>query len=228
MRGAAERPRVSMERRGFQWSIRPSCSILTILWETPPTPSLPALRRALPRWEAVRRTVGMQVTDAYTLLTGDESEARRQTFYQHFRAVARDLQAKGQVSLFPGAGELLSALRAAGVATAVVSTKHTDTLERIFARHGLDQMFSFVIGGDRVSRPKPDPEGLTAGLARLGLTARQALYCGDTVIDAQTAQAAGTDFCAVLNGTTPAAAFVPYPSVHIAPDLPDLRRWLGL
>ena len=46
--------------------------------------------------------------------------------------------------------------------------------------------------------------------------------------DAQTAQAAGTDFCAVLNGTTPAAAFAPYPSVHIAPDLPDLRRWLGL
>ena len=45
---------------------------------------------------------------------------------------------------------------------------------------------------------------------------------------AQTAQAAGTDFCAVLNGTTPAAAFAPYPSVHIAPDLPDLRRWLGL
>ena len=66
-----------------------------------------------PEREAVRRTVGMQVTDAYTLLTGDESEARRQTFYQHFRAVARDLQAKGQVSLFPGAGELLSALRAA-------------------------------------------------------------------------------------------------------------------
>ena len=152
-----------------------------------------------PEREAVRRTVGMQVTDAYTLLTGDESEARRQTFYQHFRAVARDLQAKGQVSLFPGAGELLSALRAAGVATAVVSTKHTDTLERIFARHGLDQMFSFVIGGDRVSRPKPDPEGLTAGLARLGLTARQALYCGDTVIDAQTAQALVDDSLTVLS-----------------------------
>ena len=170
----------------------------------------------------------MQVTDAYTLLTGDGSRARQELFYQHFRAVARDLQARGQVSLFPGAEELLSALRAAGVAAAVVSTKHTDTLERILARHGLDQMVSFVIGGDRVSRPKPDPEGLTAGLARLGLTARQALYCGDTVIDAQTAQAAGTDFCAVLNGTTPAAAFAPYPSVHIAPDLPDLRRWLGL
>ena len=142
--------------------------------------------------------------------------------------MARELQAKGQVSLFPGAGELLSALRAAGVATAVVSTKHTDTLERIFARHGLDQMFSFVIGGDRGSRPKPDPEGLHLAMTKLGLKPEQVLFCGDTVIDAQAAKSAGVDFCAVLNGTTPAAAFAPYPSVHIAPDLPDLRRWLGL
>ena len=88
--------------------------------------------------------------------------------------------------------------------------------------------FSFVIGGDKVRRPKPDPEGLNTAVERLGLVPEQVLYCGDTVIDAGTADNAGTDFCAVLNGTTPAAAFAAFPHVHIAPDLPDLRRFLGL
>ena len=57
-------------------------------------------------------------------------------------------------------------------------------------------------------------EGLSAG--------------GDTVLDAQAAQQAGVDFAAVLNGTTPAEEFQNLPHVHIAPDLNDLRAFLGL
>ena len=45
-------------------------------------------------------------------------------------------------------------------------------------------------------------------------------------IDAGTARNAGVDFAAVLNGTTPAEDFAGYPSVHIAPDLFELRQWL--
>ena len=62
----------------------------------------------------------------------------------------------------------------------------------------------------------------------LALSPAEALYCGDTVIDAQTAAAAGTRFCAVLNGTTPAEAFRDLPHVRIAPDLIDLRTFLGV
>jgi phosphoglycolate phosphatase-like HAD superfamily hydrolase len=54
------------------------------------------------------------------------------------------------------------------------------------------------------------------------------LFCGDTVIDAATAQAGGCGFCAVLNGTTPREAFRAYPHVHIAEDLAGLQGWLGL
>ena len=84
------------------------------------------------------------------------------------------------------------------------------------------------MGGDLVSRNKPDPEGLNTVLGKLGVAPGDALYCGDTVIDAKTAAAAGTNFCAVLNGTTPAEEFQNLPHVHIAPDLNDLRAFLGL
>ena len=50
----------------------------------------------------------------------------------------------------------------------------------------------------------------------------------DTVIDAQAAKSAGVDFCAVLNGTTPGEAFDGYTHVHIAQDLWDVKKWLGV
>ena len=48
---------------------------------------------------------------------------------------------------------------------------------------------------------------------------------GVTVNYSGTGSGAGVDFCAVLNGTTPAEAFGDYPHVHVAPDLADLLAW---
>lgn len=181
-----------------------------------------------PDREAVRHTVGLPVQDAYTQLTGDPSPAGRERFYSLFHPVARDLQARGVVELCPGAGELLEALKAAGAALAVVSTKNTDSLEAVLEAKGVRTCFTYVVGGDKVARHKPDPEGVLWVLDRLALSPAEALYCGDTVIDAQTARSAGTDFCAVLNGTTLAEAFSDYPAVLVAADLPELQAWLGL
>lgn len=121
----------------------------------------------------------------------------------------------------------MHALRAAGIATAVVSTKHTETLESIFAQHGLLDVFSFVIGGDKVRRPKPDPEGLNTALERLGLVPEQVLYCGDTVIDARDRGQRRDGFLRGPQRDDAAAAFAAFPHIHIAPDLPDLRRFPG-
>lgn len=180
-----------------------------------------------PEREAVRRTVGMLLEDAYTLLSGDTEAEGREKFRALFSEVARPMQAKG-TPLCPGAVELVLSLYQAGIETAVVSTKHTPTLTAILSQHGLDRMFSDIIGGDLVERPKPDPEGVNTAMARLGLTPGEILYCGDTVIDAETAKNAGCDFCAVLNGTTEAKAFEAWPCVHIAPDLIELKNWLGI
>lgn len=190
--------------------------------------ALTTMGHSVPDREEVRRTVGMQVQDAYTHLTGDESEEGRERFYSLFHPVARDMQARGIVKLCPGARELLLALKEGGVPAAVVSTKNTDSLRAVLAAKELTGCFTHVVGGDIVARHKPDPEGVLWVLDRWGLTPEQVLYCGDTVIDAETARNAGCDFCAVLNGTTPAEAIEPWPHVRIAPDLMDLKAWLGL
>jgi phosphoglycolate phosphatase len=189
------------------------------------TQGMTVLGHPVPEREAVRRTVGLVLEDAYTALSGDDTEEGRSRFRTLFSEVARPMQARG-VPLCEGAAELIQALRAAGVATAVVSTKHTPTLVNILAAHGLERAFSSILGGDLVHRPKPDPEGILTAMARQGLETGDVLYCGDTVIDAETAARAGVDFCAVLNGTTPGDAFAAYPHVHIAPDLVELKDWL--
>ena len=128
--------------------------------------------------------------------------------------------------LLPGAVELLAALKAAGIPAAIVSSKPGETIRNIFRHQGKLDLLALVVGGDEVSRYKPDPEGVRLALDRLGLKADRVLFCGDTVIDAATARAGGCDFCAVLNGTTPREAFADYPHVHIADDLNDLHNWL--
>ncbi|NCB63514.1 MAG: HAD family hydrolase [Clostridia bacterium] len=180
-----------------------------------------------PERETVRRTVGMELEKAFALLTGNESPEAGTRFHELFAEVARPMQRQG-VPLCAGAKDLLFALGDGGVLTAVVSTKNTATLSGILTHHGLDQVLSLIVGGDMVSRSKPDPEGLNMAMDKLGLKKEEVLYCGDTVIDAKTAQGAGTDFCAVLNGTTPAKDFDLYPYRHIAEDLIDLRHWLGM
>lgn len=194
-----------------------------------------ALGLAEPAVEQVRTTVGMKLSDGYTFLTGDADPGRQAAFADCFaRSVGvkaqgedRKLMVEGTV-LLPGAVELLSALKGAGVHAAIVSTKPGDTIRRIFAHQGRLDLLELVVGGDEVSRAKPDPEGLHMALERLGLAAGQVLFCGDTVIDAATARAGGCDFCAVLNGTTPGSAFGDWPHVQIVDDLAGLQRWLGL
>lgn len=179
-----------------------------------------------PALAAVRDTIGLVAVDGYSLLTGDPSEEGRARFYQLFHSVAKRLQEEGHAKLFPGAAELLTYLKSQGVSTAVVSSKVEDSLRAVLTSTGILSLFDQIIGGGTVKSHKPDPEGLELARRTLGVDKSAVLYCGDTVIDAQTAQNAGVDFCAVLNGTTPAADFEAWPHVHIAPDLPDLRRWL--
>ncbi|MBM6938757.1 HAD-IA family hydrolase [Pseudoflavonifractor phocaeensis] len=180
-----------------------------------------------PRADAVRATIGLPLEDAYTLLSGDGDPDRRKEFRGHFSQVAVPMQIE-VTKLFPGAEDLLRALKAAGIPAAIVSTKRADTLCRVLQKRNLLELLTAVTGSEMVQKQKPDPEGLCKTIAGLGLAPDQVLYCGDTVIDAEAAQRAGAHFCAVLNGTTGREAFAPFPADYIADDLNALRVWLGL
>ena len=180
-----------------------------------------------PELEAVRHTVGYILEDGFTMITGESGEAKRREFRAWFQEKVEGRQAE-LTKLFPGAEELLRALHAQGVKVGVVTSKRATTLRDILGRYELLELMDFTIGGEMVKSPKPDPEGLNRAIEAVGADRGEVLYCGDTTIDAATAQNGGVDFAAVLNGTTPAEDFGAYPCVHVAPDLLELKSWLGL
>lgn len=180
-----------------------------------------------PERETVRRTVGLMLEDAYTLLTGDPDPVNQQKFRSHFIDAAMERQRRETVFL-PGGEELLLGLKEKGVLCGIVSSKRGDTIDIVLKRLGVKQAVPLVIGSADVTRHKPHPEGLLKAMEELGVSPEETLYCGDTVLDAEAAKEAGCDFVAVLNGTTPASAFEVWPCIHISPDLDDLARWLGV
>jgi pyrophosphatase PpaX len=127
----------------------------------------------------------------------EESAAMLETYVTFQREVHDDM-----VSPFPGASELLSDLRAGGVAVAVVTSKRSALAHRTLARCGLEGAYDVLVGADDVVRAKPDPEPVHTALARLGLQGRAAdtLFVGDSPHDMKAGRAAGTYTAAALWG----------------------------
>lgn len=92
---------------------------------------------------------------------------------------------------YDGIKELLINLNKMGVKIAVLSNKpHARTCDVIYSIFGKD-CFDVVQGQTESIKRKPSPEGVFTILERLGLTADEILYLGDTGTDMQTGKAAG-------------------------------------
>jgi HAD superfamily hydrolase (TIGR01509 family) len=108
----------------------------------------------------------------------------------------------GAIQARPGAAELISALRAEGVATAVATTGTGDwVLPLLDVLFGLDA-FDVVITGSDVTDLKPDPAVYLETLVRLDLTPADAVAVEDSANGVQAAVSAGLRCVAVVNGYT--------------------------
>ena len=100
---------------------------------------------------------------------------------------------------YPGIPEALAALRGAGMKLAVLSNK-ADSFCPALVRHYFGDVFA-VIHGKRDGIPaKPDPAGVYALLAELGVSAAETVYVGDSDVDVLTGHNAGLIVCGVTWG----------------------------
>jgi HAD superfamily hydrolase (TIGR01509 family) len=86
---------------------------------------------------------------------------------------------------------LLATLKDEGRSLGLVTAKRRSTVDLAFARLPIAQYFDTVVGGDETELHKPDPAPLLLGLERLGASAEQAAYVGDSPYDMQAAKAGG-------------------------------------
>jgi len=165
------------------------------------------------------------LAEAFSSLTDQDNPAHSGEFAELFTQRADEVMT-ASTSLFEGVAPTLGYLRDRGIRLGIVSTKFRYRIEEILARDRLRDAFGVIVGGEDVSKHKPDPEGLTRACELLGSPLSQVLYVGDTVVDAETAARGGTAFLAVLSGVTPREAFGTYPVAGIIETLSQLPAWL--
>jgi len=99
---------------------------------------------------------------------------------------------------FPGIEKALDDIERAGARLAVCTNKPEALTVKLLAALGWRDRFAAMVGGDTLPVRKPDPAPLREAIARAG--GGRAALVGDSIVDAETARAAGVPFVAVSFG----------------------------
>ena len=103
------------------------------------------------------------------------------------------------VSLLPGVAEAIAALEGRGMKLAIASSGLRPSIEEILDNLGLRTRFRAIIGGEDVTKGKPDPEPYLRAAAALGVAPSNCLVFEDSFVGVAAAKAAGTVCVGVRN-----------------------------
>jgi len=120
-----------------------------------------------------------------------------QGYFAHYRAHIAD-----ESRAFPRLREVLTRFRAEGRKLGVCTNKPIELTDLLLAKLDLARAFGAVIGGDSLSKRKPDPLPLRVTLERLGVEKSRAVMIGDSRNDLDTARALGIPCVLVTFGYT--------------------------
>jgi HAD superfamily hydrolase (TIGR01509 family) len=129
-----------------------------------------------------------------------EAEAQAYRRRLNYEPFIRDMEME------PGLTLLLERLKPhVGLA---VATNRSDTIEKVLQWSGLHTYFDLVVSSLDVTHPKPHPESLVKITHFFKIPPQDALYVGDSSVDAETAEAAGVPFVAYKNRSLRADFYV--------------------
>lgn len=140
-------------------------------------------------------TMGFPLTACYEVLApGKNIEQLCQTH--------RDFQAKNPelIKPFPNTLAALNELKNEGVKLTLITARTRDSAIANIERTGIEPFIDLVVGGEDVSQPKPDPEGIIRATGHLKGTLYRATMAGDSGVDIQAGQWAGVKTIAAAYG----------------------------
>ena len=165
--------------------------------------------------------VGLLIRRAVPAGTAEELE----------RQVLRDFRAhyllnmENKTAPYPGIPELLDALGAAGVPTAVVSNKFDGAVKGLCRTYFGGRLDAAIGESEGVAR-KPAPDTVFRALAELGMPREGAVYVGDSDVDIETAKNAGLPCISVSWGFRSRSFLTEHGARTIADTVEELKELL--
>lgn len=171
--------------------------------------------------DTIKRTIGKTLEESFSLLTGI-ADGNTLAAYKKEYVKEADTYMTANTFLFPETIDVLNTLKAQGAQIGIVSTKFRYRIHETLDQHFPPHFFDVIIGGEDVEFPKPHPQGILKALQTLGRKKCEALYMGDSTVDAQAALQAQVDFVGVLNGMTTRQELAAFPHRQIVDNLSPL------
>lgn len=182
---------------------------------------------SLPSEAHIRQNIGKGLMDAaFDYAAGHEAKA--QMIFDGYRASARrELTSPTHQgdALFDGAQDALEGLSQDGWLLGIVTNKGRFGLQAHLEMYGMTDLFDVTLTADDVP-VKPAPDMALEALRRTGADLGRACLIGDTVNDARCARNAKMDFVGVSWGYHADAILTEEGACYIAPDFPELVRFL--
>lgn len=143
---------------------------------------------ALPSWEEMMtRRPASERSFLIEWLGAELGDRVHRGVCETYEAMAGELLG----GLYDGVEAMLEELKARGTPMGIVTGKSRRAFDATCRLLDLERWFDVVIVEDDVPAPKPDPAGLVAALTKLDAAPHDAIYVGDTAMDAEAAHRAG-------------------------------------
>ncbi len=152
-----------------------------------------------PSVEECVRTIGLPLTECFAV-SACMDEKKSEECAAVYREIFHVNNKQGAVKPFEGVIDTLNRLYDEGKTLAVASSRQHESLDILVEDFGITNLFSMIVGGDDVTKAKPNAEPVNLILSKLGFKPWQALVVGDAPVDVLMGRNARTRTCAVTYG----------------------------
>ena len=128
-------------------------------------------------------------------------------------------------TVYPHLHEALAALKQLGLKLGICTNRDRASTEYLLAQSRIAEFFELIVGLGDAPHPKPAADPLLLALERMGGMAADALFVGDSSIDATCARLAHVRFAGHLGGYAVQSADLE-PNVFVFSDYGTLANWI--
>jgi HAD superfamily hydrolase (TIGR01509 family) len=142
-------------------------------------------------YDLVRSKIGMGGDKLLAALAKIDHESEEGKSITERRVAILKAHYLADVGPFPGARSLVDRIRSRGIVCVTATSAKANDIADLLRAAAVADLMDLVVTSDDVDRSKPDPDLISAAVAKVGMNPDEVLLIGDTPYDIEAAKRAG-------------------------------------